>query len=363
MIVLHVTVLIAVFATLGVFAQEESTKESAAAVIEQVLNEKGIDAAKAKFFLLKTKKENYSFIEAEFTALGNKLLQAGRPQDAVAVLEMGVKLYPDSVYVYWLMAAAHYAAGNSEQSIEVIDKMKSMRDEAALADFLKKNESKLATTAEEVIERHIEATGGREAWKAVKTMVMVLRVQSTGGQQTRLIRMYKRPLFYRQGLESSGQFTATDGESVWNVSDKGWKEMEGDSNPYIRMASIDNWFIDYSTKGVSYTFIGLEYLESSPVYHLRRTFWDEYQQDLFFSALTNLLTEIKTDYVQMMPFMKSYYSLWNYREIEGIKIPYVFIRNVGSLGPPHGGVVEEVKINVPLDDALFMPPKDKNPST
>jgi hypothetical protein len=31
------------------------------------------------------------------------------------------------------------------------------------------------------------------------------------------------------------------------------------------------------------------------------------------------------------------------------------------LGPPHGGVVEKVQINVPLDEALFLPPKDKGP--
>jgi tetratricopeptide (TPR) repeat protein len=359
MIGLQLALLMAVFAMLGVFAQEESTKESAAAVIEQVMEEIGIDGARAKFFLLKTKKEDYSFIEAEFTALGNKLIQAGRLQDAVAVLEMGTELFPDSINVYWLMANAHYRAGNSEKSIEVISKMKSIRDEAALADFLKKNEGKLATTAEEVIERHIEATGGRKAWKAVKTMVVVLSTQGSGGQQTRLVRMYKRPYFYRQGLEGSGQFTATDGESVWEVSEKGWRKREGDSNPYAWMASMDNWFMDYSEKGISYTFIGLEFLESSPVYHLRRTFRDGYQQDLFISALTHLLTEIKSDYVQMMPFMESYYSLWNYREVEGIKIPYIFIRNVGSMGPPHGGVVEEVKINVPLDDSLFIPPKDK----
>ena len=361
MIGLFLAVLIAVFAASGIIAQEEAAgeKESAVAVIEQVLNEKGIDGAKAKFFLLKTKKENYSFIEAEFTALGNKLIQAGRAQDAVAVLEMGAKLFRDSVNIYWLMANAHYRAGNSEKSIEIISKMMSIRNEAALADFVKENEGKLATTTEEVIERHIQATGGKEAWKAVKTMVVVLSVHGTGGQQTRLVRMYKRPYFYRQGIEGSGQFHVTDGESVWDVSEKGWKKREGDSNPYVWMASMDNWFMDYSSKGISYTFIGLEFLESSPVYHLRRTFRDGYQQDLFISALTHLLTEIKSDYVQMMPFMESYYSLWNYREVEGIKIPYVFIRNVGSLGPPHGGVVEEVKINVPLDDSLFIPPEDK----
>ena len=273
---------------------------------------------------------------------------------------MAAEIFPNSTNVYRLMAVAHYAAGDAEQSLEVIAKMMSIRGEATLADFLKKNEGKLAATAEEITERHIEATGGREAWKAVKTMVLVFSVQSTRGQQTRLVRMYKRPYFFRQGLESSGRFNATDGESVWNVSEKGWRKIGGNSHPYIRMASLDNWLIDYSTKKVSYTFIGLEYLESSPVYHLRRTFWDGYQEDLFISALTNLLTEIRSDYVPGQPFMKSYKSLWNYREVEGIKIPYVFIRNVGSMGPPHGGVLEEVQINVPLDDALFVPPKDKN---
>jgi tetratricopeptide (TPR) repeat protein len=362
MIGLFLAVLMAVFAASGIIAQEEAAgeKESAAAVIEQVLEETGIDGARAKFFLLKTKKEDYSFIEAEFTALGNKLLQAGRPQEAVAVLEMAAEIFPNSANVYGLLAVAHYAAGDAEQSLEVIAKMMSIRNEATLADFLKRNEGKLAATAEEVIERHIEATGGRKAWKAIKTMVLVFSIQSPGGQQPRLVRMYKRPNFYRQGREGGGQFTSTDGELVWNVSDKGWRKMGGNSHPYIRMASIDNWFIDYSTKKVSYTFIGLEFLESSPVYHLRRTFWDGYQEDLFFSALTNLLTEVKSDYSQVMPFMKSYKSLWNYREFERIKIPYIFIRNVGSLGPPHGLVVEEVKINVPLDDALFIPPKDKN---
>jgi len=361
MVGLCLAILMAVFAASGVFAQEEGTeeKESAAAVIEQVMEETGIDGARAKFFLLKTKKEDYSFIESEFTALGNKLIQAERPREAVAALEMAAEIFPNSASVYRLMAVAHYAAGDAEQSLEFIAKMRSIRDEATLADFLKRNEGKLAATAEEVIERHIEATGGRKAWKAVKTMVLVFSIQSTRGQQTRMVRMYKRPYYFRQGPESGGRFTATDGKSVWGVSDKGWRKMGGNAHPYIRMASLDNWLIDYPTKKVSYTFIGLEFLESSPVYHLRRTFWDGYQEDLFFSAITNLLTEIRSDYIQGQPFMESYKSLWNYREVGGIKIPYIFIRNVGSMGPPHGGLFEEVKINVPLDDSLFIPPKDK----
>ena len=361
MAVFHLIVMTAVFASLGLLAQEETPrqKESAAVLIEQVLDEKGIDAAKAKFLLLKAKKEDFSFVEAEFTALGIKLLKTDRPRDAVVVLEIAANYFPDSVNVHRFLAVSYYQAGDSERSLEVNAKMRSIQDEAEVTAFLKENEDKLATTAEEVIEKHIEATGGREAWQAIETMVIVFSIQSTAGEQTRLVRMYKRPYYYRQGLENSDQFTATDGESVWSVKGDNWRDLGESGAPYIRFASIDNWFIDYAAKGVSYTLIGLEHLNGSPVYHLSRTFWDGFQQDLFFSATTNLLTENRSDYIQILPFMKSYMSYWNYRDVEGIKIPHVFIRNVGSLGPPHGGLVEEVKINVPLDDALFVPPKNK----
>jgi hypothetical protein len=52
-------------------------------------------------------------------------------------------------------------------------------------------------------------------------------------------------------------------------------------------------------------------------------------------------------------------SHWNYRDVSGVKTPFVFMRNMGFLEPPHGGVVEEVHINVPLDDKLFLPPNYK----
>jgi hypothetical protein len=44
-----------------------------------------------------------------------------------------------------------------------------------------------------------------------------------------------------------------------------------------------------------------------------------------------------------------------------VEIPYVFIRNVGPLGPPHGLVIEKVVINPPLDDSLFAPSPKLSP--
>jgi len=232
--------------------------------------------------------------------------------------------------------------------------MMAARGKAELASFLDKNRDSLAKTAEEVIARSIEATGGRTAWETVETMVVVFSIQSTAGQQQRMVRMYKRPLLYRQGLEGSDSFTSTDGTTCWSVNGGEWKKIE---NAYLPLASMNQWLLGYEAFGLSYRFMGFDHLNGSPVYHLRRIFPNGSDQDLYFSASTNLLTEIRSDYVQHRPFMKSFQSFWNYRDVNGVKIPFVFIRNLGSLEPPHGGVVEDVRLNVPLDDKMFLPPE------
>ena len=274
----------------------------------------------------------------------------------MVVFEITTRAFPESLTAQRLLAHSLYLAGDKERSIREQAKMNDIRGKTFLADFMEKNGDSLAATSEEVIDRCLEATGGKDAWKAVKTMVVVLSVQGTAGDQMRLERMYKRPCLFRQGLEGTSNYTTTDGTMFWRVQNGKWSE---DTNFHIRLASLDQWLLGYEAYGITYEFLGLDHIGGNPVYHLQRTFQDGFVEDLYFSATTHLLTEIKTDYIQSWPFMKSFMSQWNYRDVEGIKIPFVFIRNLGSIEPPHGGVVEEVKINVPLDDSLFLPPDYK----
>ena len=58
----------------ALYAQENPTEESAAAVLERTLNEKGIEAARIKLIWLKIKKDTYFFLEEEFIALGHRVL-------------------------------------------------------------------------------------------------------------------------------------------------------------------------------------------------------------------------------------------------------------------------------------------------
>jgi hypothetical protein len=338
-------------------AQERGEKPSAAEVVRKAIEEKGLVTAKEEFARILQERNRYVFEENEFLALGNEYLKAGKPHLAAAVFDVAAEAFPGSVSVLRLLAHSHYLAGDEERSLKVQAKMMSVRGKAELAGFLEKNKNSLAKTAEDVIARSLEATGGRKAWEAIKTMVVVFSIQTTAGEQTRMVRMYKRPSLYRQGLEGSPDFVATDGTTCWSVSGGEWKKEA--SNFYLPLVSMDNWLLDYEAAGIRYEFMGFDYFNGSPVYHLRRTFRDGYVEDLFFSALSNLLTEVRSDYVQRQPFMKSFKSLWNYREVSGVKIPFIFMRNMGSLEPPHGGIYEDVRVNVPLDDKLFLPPDFK----
>lgn len=335
--------------------QDREVKQSAAAMLERAIGEHGIDGARARFRELLAGKDEYLFDASEFDELGKRLLDAGAAPEAVAVMEMAAELFPDEGSLLRRLAGAYFKAGEAESSLKTMHEVRSLEERAVLAEFLDRYRGDLAATAEEVIEKHIEAVGGREALEGVQTMVVKFSVNSTRGKFTTIVRSYKRPLFYRQEVLGSGGFIATDGVTVWRVTGDAWMEIEQDS--YKRMASIDGYFIDFADRGITYDFAGVEILEGAPVYHLKRTFWDGYVQDLFFSVEYGYLTEIRSEYPDGDPVMLSYMSLWDYRDVGGIKIPHVFIRNVGQLGPPHGGVVEEVRINEPLDDGLFVEPK------
>ena len=330
--------------------------QSAAKLVKKSIDEKGEEAARDIFHKIFRDKDQYLFNEQEFLDTSLEYLKSGQPHTAAVVLEMAVEVFPESLAAIRLLAHSYYMAGDEEKSIKTQAKMISAQGQAQLADFLEKNKYSRASTAEEVIDRCLEAIGGRQAWEDIKTMVIVFSLQDSSGNQPRMVRMYKRPALFRQGLEGAPNFTTFDGTRFWTVRNGEWSE---NTNAHVRLASMDKWLLDYERMGISHDFVGFDFTNGSPVYHLRRTYQDSFVEDLYFSATTHLLTEIRSDYIQGWPFMKSFLTQWNYKEVEGIKLPFVFIRNVGSLGPPHGGVVEEVRINVRLDDTLFLPPEHK----
>ena len=89
---------------------------SAAAEVGRLLREKGVEAAKAHFLVLKSA-GTHRLDEREINLLGYDFLGTRKFPEAIALFQMNVELFPGSANVYDSLAEALAAAGDLEQAI------------------------------------------------------------------------------------------------------------------------------------------------------------------------------------------------------------------------------------------------------
>lgn len=335
-------------------AKSVGQKESAAEAIAVALEGLGIDAARVKFKeMLVGRDTRYSFRESEFLKLGYKLLGSGDVQKAIAAMDMAAQVFPNSHNVFVSLGRAHREAGNHEQDRQSVEHALELQNRGLLAKFLKSQEGEIATTAEEVMERHLEAIGGRERQLGLKTMVIEYTSLDSIDQEVALTRYYKFPHFVRQDNHQSGTGTATDGLKVWSVTPRGWKELSGSAWAYV--PDIYNDFVGFEERGISYTLLGIEAVDRAIYYHLLKKYPDGEERDYYFLAGSGLFRIECRDF-GMGKDRKSY---WDYRRHGGILIPHLFIVtwDVG-FGETHGGIIKSIRVNVPLEDSFFRPKEE-----
>ncbi len=99
-----------------VFSQEG--KPNASTTIEQIINEQGIKEARQKFDEILSDTSKYLFLENEFNTLGYGLARESKDEEAIAVLRMNVKAFPDSWNVYDSLGEMLAWTGNTDEAVE-----------------------------------------------------------------------------------------------------------------------------------------------------------------------------------------------------------------------------------------------------
>ena len=229
------------------------------------------------------------------------------------------------------------------------------QDEEVAEAYSAEHADDLPSTPEEVFARHLEAVGGKEAFDAVDTMVLRFSVHSSVGEFAELVRYYKRPLHFRQEMSVSPRAVVSDGDRVWWVTEDEW-ELPEDETGYLPLVSMDNHLIDPGALGIVHELVGVAAVDGEPGFLVRRTWPHGAEHDLFFSASSGLLTGIRSE-SPLTP--ESWFSYWDYRDVGGMRFPFVQIRSIGDAGPPHGLVLQTAELNVPLPDSLFFPPDER----
>lgn len=206
----------------------------------------------------------------------------------------------------------------------------------------------LATTAEQVIGRCIEAMGGREALASLRTLSMRWTGFMVGGGfgGTQLL---KAPSSIRQE-RSDGSFVVTDGISAWRVEGDDWQPLPEDQSLWQQLFSISLDLLHPEAKNVNYEFVGTVALEGGAFYKLRKTISTGKEVFIYFDISTGLLT-MEEEFGEAGRRANLFFD---HREVGGVLLPHMRVRIADVLDTAHVALLA-YEANLPLDDALFVP--------
>lgn len=237
-----------------------------------------------------------------------------------------------------------------------------------------------AQTVDELIKKNIDAHGGSQKLKAVKSAKSSGKI-TLQGLEIPMTVIQKRPGMARMDLTFQGKsmVQAYDGENGWKIDPfQGSSEPEkvaGDELKELQEQSdLDGALVDYKDKGHTVELIGKEDMEGTPVYKLKLTLKNGDVRHIYLDADNYL--ELKVTSKRKTPGgeieVDTY--LGNYKPLNGLVFPFSMESKVKGQTVSQF-TIDKVELDVAIDDALFkMPakpqdkpktdekPKDKPPS-
>jgi outer membrane lipoprotein-sorting protein len=215
-----------------------------------------------------------------------------------------------------------------------------------------------AQDVDDLVARNVQAKGGAAKLQAVLTLKQTAHVTFQGMTGTVIV-YGKRPNLVRQEIEIAGQkiVSAFDGTTAWSINPFAGSgqpiAISGPQADDIKMQSdFDSPLVNYKEKGSELELVGLETVGARKAYHLKLTSKDHRVQQIYVDAETNLEIKIVGD--SQTGSVED--ELSNYREIQGLKLP--FTRKTVSAGTVVSQTtVDAVELNPKIDDAMFKMPK------
>ena len=217
-------------------------------------------------------------------------------------------------------------------------------------------------SADELVNKNIQAHGGVEKMKAIKSVKMTGKMTMGGGMEAPFSFQKKRPdklriEFVIQGMTG---IQAYDGATAWALmpftgSKDPQKMPEDDRKDLIEQADFDGPLVDYKDKGHTIEYIGKEDVEGTEAHKLKLTLKNGNVRYLFLDPETGLEMKatslVKREGVETT--VESFFG--DYKEVNGITLAFAVEQKIqGQPGPSF--LVENVEMDVTIDDSIFVMP-------
>lgn len=223
-----------------------------------------------------------------------------------------------------------------------------------------------AQTADEIIAKHIEALGGIEKIKNVKTVRMTGKMAVGPGIEAPLVMELKRPNSMRMDFTLQGMTgtQAYDGKIGWTLmpfqgSTVPQQMAEDDLKMAQEQADMDGVLVDYKTKGHTVELLGKEKVEGADAYKLKVTMKNGVIRTIYLDAEHYLQIKDESKRTIRGTEVETETILGDYKEVDGMMFPHSI--DGGQKGSPQRQkiTVEKIELNVPIDDARFKMPEGK----
>jgi outer membrane lipoprotein-sorting protein len=219
-----------------------------------------------------------------------------------------------------------------------------------------------AQTVDELIKKNLDARGGVQKIKAVKTAKVTAKVIQQS-LEIPLVIQQKRPGMVRADVTFQGksQIQAYNGQTGWKVDPfQGSPDPEkiagDDLKEAEEQADMDGALVDYKEKGHKVELVGKEDMEGTPVYNLKLTLKNGDVRNIYLDAANYL--ELKFKLKRKGPGGEVEIEQYpgNYKPVSGLMFPFSIETKLKGQ-TVNQIVIEKIELDTPIDDAVFKMPE------
>lgn len=216
-----------------------------------------------------------------------------------------------------------------------------------------------AQSADELIAKNIEARGGMEKLRAIKTIRVSGRFE-TGGFVASFGQENQRPNLVREtfSLQGMTQVQAYDGSAGWQIQPFGGKKDpellgEDDLRDLLLDADFDGPLVDAKEKGSTVEYMGHDVVDGDDALRLKVT---QKNGDIIYVYLDpDTYMEIRREIQEFIrgSVRDKVMGFGSYKPVDGVMFPFSITQGSKSHPDDQTITVKKLEVNVPIDPADF----------
>jgi len=221
----------------------------------------------------------------------------------------------------------------------------------------------LAQSVDEIIAKNVQARGGADKLKRVKSIKSTATMSMGPGIEAPGTLIQKRPALARleftvQGLTAVQAF---DGKNGWQImpfmGKKDPELMSADEAKEIEEnADLDGPLVDYKSKGHQVELQGKEKIEGTDAYKLKVTLKNGDVQTIYIDSDSFLDIKEVTKRTVRGTEQEIESAIGDYKPVDGIMFPFAVESGIKGTDQKQKLTITKVELNVPADDSIFKMP-------